>query len=136
MPTPTVPRASRVYQGNSRHRSRPTTDDDQPIRIPCAAAHTSQTTGMATAVTRLITRITPGLDRSSRADSEKAIPSATISPIRPATSVRTAATRYTTTSSRRPTAGRQPAHVRERMTCRNGRASSCGGVPGGSQRGG
>src|SRR3712207_2378897 len=64
-PAASVGSASSVYGASSRHRSRASTDDDQPIPIPCAAAHDSHTQGMAT--------ISETLTSSSRAGSVRSV---------------------------------------------------------------
>jgi hypothetical protein len=66
MPAPRVASAITVNGGSRRQRSRCTTDDDHPMRIPWATAQASHTTGTAMTSDRFVTRRVPGSTSSSR----------------------------------------------------------------------
>ena len=69
MPTPSVTSAISAYGPTSRGRRRPSTEEDQPRPIPCAATQASHTTGTATISERLVTSSVSGSARSSSAKS-------------------------------------------------------------------
>src|SRR5919107_3797737 len=89
-PAASVGSASSVYGASSRHRSRASTDDDQPMLIPCAATHDSHTQGMATISETFVSSSRPG---SVRSVGSIAVGSGSTPAAKPATSTTAVATR-------------------------------------------